>query len=280
MIVDLHCHTTASDGALNPTELITRAVDRGVDILAIADHDTVKGIAEAQVSVANFCSNSQAIKLVSGIEISSRWEQKIDVHIVGLGFDPKNVQLLERLSRQEQTRLLRAEKIITKLDKLGFEGAKSWLVEQGITTPGRPHFAKFLIHIGAVKNEATAFKKYLAMGKPAYVATNWCSVEEAIAWISDAGGVAVLAHPGKYKMTHAKLRRLGDCFAQAGGHAIEVVSGMSQRDEVNRLAKLANDLALKASVGSDFHRPGQAWQELGKTSPLPSICNALWENGF
>ena len=134
---------------------------------------------------------------------------------------------------------------------------------------------------GAVKDESSAFKKYLVMGKPAYVSTNWCSVEESIQWIADAGGVSVLAHPGKYKMTHTKLRRLASCFALAGGNSLEVVSGLRHRDEVNRLAKLAEDLGLKASMGSDFHRPGETWQELGKMSVLPQSCETLWDHaGF
>ncbi|MBV1880727.1 MAG: PHP domain-containing protein [Pseudomonadales bacterium] len=281
MIVDLHCHTTASDGALAPAELVSRAVEKGVGLLAITDHDTVKGFEEAQLSALKHCSDEHPIKLISGIEISTRWDNKVDIHVVGLGFDPKDARLLERLETQEHTRRERAEEIVQRLSKLGYSGADDWLDEQGVVTPGRPHFAKFLVQKGAVKDVASAFKKYLAMGKPAYVATNWCSVEDSIQWIADAGGVSVLAHPGKYKMTHTKLRRLASCFASAGGDALEVVSGLRHRDEVNRLAKLTEDLDLKASVGSDFHRPGEAWQELGKMSVLPKTCHTLWDHaGF
>ena len=270
--VDLHCHTTASDGALSPTELVDRAAAAGVNLLAITDHDTVKGVAEAQL-----CAKKYDITIIPGIELSCRWANKQDVHMVGLGVDPLNPKFIERLATQELTRQERGRKIVEKLNRLGFEGADEWLAQRGIITPGRPHFAKFLIEKGAVSKDSEAFKKYLAIGKPAYVPTEWCSIETGVKWIAEAGGVAVIAHPGKYKMTHTKLRRLVECFASVGGHAIEVISGSTNRDVVNRIAALAMDYGLKASVGSDFHRPGEVWQELGKTGTLPSTCDAIWD---
>lgn len=268
---DLHAHTTCSDGALSPPELVRLAADIGLKNLAITDHDTVAG-----VELAKECAVGAGITVISGVEISATWA-KMEIHVVGLGVDETNPDLLERLQSQSERRFERAERICGRLGKVGYRGLYPKVLQktQG-KPPGRPDIAQVLLDEGHCRTMNEAFRKYLAMGKQAFVSTDWPTIEEAVAWINDAGGVAVLAHPSRYKLTRTKLSRLIACFHAAGGRGIEVVTTGQDPTKTAQLAKFAEDFGLLASTGSDFHSPAMPWVQLGKQPPLPKTCNPVW----
>lgn len=268
-IYDLHCHSTASDGVFSPTEIVQRAAEKGVNVLALCDHDTVAGIEEARI-----VAKESGIELVSGVEISTLWENR-GIHIVGLGFDEMHPKITALLNQQAELRQQRAVEIGEKLEKIGienaFEGAKK--LANGEVT--RAHYARYLMQIGKVSNEAQAFKKYLSQGKPAYVKAEWVDIPTAIETIHQAGGISVLAHPLRYTMTNRKIRQLIADFTQWGGKAIEVAGCGQTPDQRQLLARWANEFSLLASVGSDFHFPC-AWIELGKSLHLPNNIRPVW----
>lgn len=270
MNVDLHTHSTASDGELKPAELLREADAAGVELLAITDHDTLDGYSQAASATHN-------CKLIPGIELSTTW-RKIGIHVVGLNPDPHDSQLLAGIRLQKQARLERGARIAARLTKAGFgdtlDGAKEIA---GDAILGRPHFAQYLVQSGQIKDMRTAFKKYLGQGKVGDVRENWASLEEVIDWISNAGGLAIVAHPAKYKLTHLKLEELAREFAELGGHGIEVVSGRQIGSLTDRLARLATRHGLLASVGSDFHQAGKHWAGLGEVATLPATCTPVWE---
>ncbi|MDG2953518.1 PHP domain-containing protein [Bisgaard Taxon 10/6] len=268
-IYDLHTHSTASDGTLTPTELVQRAAEQQVSVLALTDHDSVSGLTEAGIA-----AESAGIQLINGVEVSTEWENR-GIHIVGLGFDKTHQNLTALLQQQAQVRHQRALEIGLKLEKVGipnaFDGAKK-LADGEVT---RAHFARYLVQIGEVKNEAQAFKKYLTQGKPCFVKSGWATIPLAIETIHQAGGLAVLAHPLRYTMTNRWLRRLIDEFKQWGGDGIEV-SGCGQTpDQRHLVARWANEFGLLGSVGSDFHFPC-GWIEIGKSLFLPENVTPIW----
>ena len=218
--VDLHSHTNCSDGALTPKELIERAVNFQIDVLAITDHDSVKGLDIAKQTILD---QNIPLTLINGIEISTQW-QGFEIHIVGLNIDPDHAQLQSLISAQQQRREDRATSMGEKLEKCGFEDvysdAKAMAGEGSIT---RAHFAKVLLQRSVVSKMQSAFDKYIGKGKRAYVKPNWCSIEEAVATIHAAGGVAVMAHPIRYDLTAKWLRRLIVDFKDAQGDGLEVV---------------------------------------------------------
>lgn len=272
MIFDLHCHTHFSDGLLSPEAVIARAKERGVEVLAITDHDTI-----AALEIAQKAAFDAGITLITGIEFSSQWG-KGGVHIVGLGVNVNSPELIAAVESQEEARQARALAIGERLSKAGFPGALQGAREiAGNAALGRPHFAQYLVTIGAVKNINAAFKKYLGAGKPADVKYQWPSMEQVIAWIHSAGGVAVLAHPIKYEMTRTRMCALIDSFVSAGGDAIEVISGLQPAAVTEDLIRIANERSLHASCGSDFHFPDQPWQELGSFGRLPAHAKPVWE---
>ncbi len=272
MIFDLHCHTHFSDGLLSPEALIARAKDRGVAVLAITDHDTI-----AALGIAQKAALDAGITLISGIEFSSQWGRG-GVHIVGLGVDVNSHALIAAVEFQELARKARALAIGDRLSKAGFPGALAGAQEiAGDATLGRPHFAQYLVAVGAVKNINAAFKKYLGAGKPADVKYQWPLMDQVIDWIHAAGGVAVLAHPAKYELTRTKMCALIDSFAAAGGDALEVISGLQPAALTEDLLRIANARSLYASCGSDFHFPDQPWQELGSFGRLPAQAKPIWE---
>ncbi|MEC9375611.1 MAG: PHP domain-containing protein [Pseudomonadota bacterium] len=271
MRVDLHTHTNASDGNLLPGELIFQAEQAGVEMLAITDHDSVAAYSQLETK------KNISVQLIKGIEISSRWK-KMGVHIVGLNVDINNAGLKAAIKKQQKIRTTRAKLIADKLQSQGFENVLEGTYKiAGDAAIGRLHFAHYLIAIGAVKNYNAAFKKYLGDNKLGEAKNEWETMSQAIQWIDGSGGKAVLAHPAKYKLTHAKMEQLIADFAAAGGHAIEVVSGLQTQEISQRLAKLAEQYHLLASSGSDFHRPGQSWAALGAQSELPKTCRPVWE---
>lgn len=271
MNVDLHCHTNLSDGSLSPHELVQLAVERQIDILSITDHDNIDCYTEINAS-------NERLTIISGIEFSTTW-RNIGIHIVGLNMDLTNTQLLRGIEFQTVAREKRAGLIDKKLHDLGFkdclEGAKRFSSGRQV---GRPHFAKHLVEIGAVSNMQQAFKRYLGAGKAGDIKQQWASLGEVIAWIRDAGGIAVLAHPTKYKMTRTKLCLLLEDFVELGGEAMEVISGTQTISETQSMARLCKQYNLLASRGSDFHALGQPWASLGMASELPADCIPVWSS--
>lgn len=271
MIVDLHTHTCASDGELSTDALIQRAEQAGVEMLAITDHDTVAGYANI---------GQQTLKsgrLIPGIEFSSQWK-KTGIHIVGLNIALDSESIIEGVHYQSQARRKRAMRIAEKLEKLGIENVwKNVEAIAGDSVIGRPHFARFLVDSGTCNSINQAFSTYLGAGKTGDVKQFWAPYEKIIEWIRGAGGLAVLAHPEKYKLTRTKLSLLLDDFQEAGGEAMEVISGKQSKDVTEKLSRLCSQKNLLGSLGSDFHRPDQPWSELGRIPALPGECKAVWE---
>jgi predicted metal-dependent phosphoesterase TrpH len=271
-IYDLHCHSTASDGALSPTELVRRAHQQGVTALALTDHDTTAGLDEAQHT-----AQAEGLRFIPGIELSCQWQGKC-LHIVGLGIDPAYGPLAEATHNLRNVRLFRAEQIAQKLEKKRIHGAleavKKMAGESMIT---RTHFADFLLSQGHVTSQQEAFDRYLAKGKAAYVATHWAEMSLAIDWIVKSGGVAVLAHPLRYQLTASWLRRLLNAFKDAGGQAVEVVTGRYNPEEIKNMADHAGRFGLAGSTGSDFHSPDNQSVELGRLAPLPPAIRPVWD---
>ncbi|KPQ30247.1 MAG: putative metal-dependent phosphoesterases (PHP family) [Marinobacter excellens HL-55] len=271
--IDLHCHTTASDGALDPEQLVARAAERGVSHLAITDHDTIDGLARARAASAVL-----GLELINGVELSCVWRSHT-IHVVGLDFDHANGDFLEALARQNDNRWQRARLIADKLHKLKVDNLLERATAMaGGDVPGRPHFAQVLVEAEVVPKVAHAFKRLLGAGKPGDVKACWPELDEVVQWINAAGGIAVLAHPRKYRMTATRLRDLTADFRRAGGRAIEVsVSGQSSGD-LGFVAELARREQLLASQGSDFHFPGAPWCELGKIVKMPEGLEPVWHH--
>ncbi len=272
MQIDLHTHSTASDGRLAPQELIKRASEAGVEVLALTDHDGVDGLIEARKA-----AQAADMQFVNGIELSVSWNKRT-IHIVGLNFQPDYEPLQRGIAGLQDFRERRAREMAQKLDKAGipgaYEGAQSFSDGNML---GRMHFANFLVANGYAKNIRHVFKHYLVANKPGHVSGDWATMEEAVSWVTGAGGIAVIAHPARYKLTRTKLRKLIKDFMQAGGQAIEVVSGSHDVNEVKTMAAHAADFDLYASAGSDFHDPDFPWIKLGKLPPLPRQCKPVWD---
>lgn len=271
-LYDLHAHSTASDGALSPTELVTRAVQNGVTTFALTDHDTVAGLSEAKITAERL-----QIHFINGIELSVQWEKQC-VHIVGLNIDPQHDALQNIIRASEIMRLERAEKIALKLEKKGIYGALTAIqnvVGDGMIT--RTHFADFLVSHFHVNTPQEAFDRYLADGKAAYVSTTWTPLDTAVQAIRAAGGIPVVAHPMRYKLTATRMKKLLGAFKNAGGLGMEIVTGRYNPDEMRILGNYANQFELVGSVGSDFHSSTNPWIELGRLAPLPALVKPIWE---
>lgn len=271
MKFDLHSHTYYSDGLLSPADLLARAVERKVDVLAITDHDTVRGLSEARQLSADL-----PIALIDGVEISTRWED-FEIHVVGLGINPTDAQLLERLDSQQQRRLERAREMARRLTKHNVPDCYDTVLAmagQGSVT--RTHFARHLLNIGKASSLAGVFKHYLVRGKAGYVPNNWVAMAEAVQWIKDAGGVAALAHPLKYNLSGKWLTRLVREFAGAGGQAVEVASAQLTPVQKRQVWLLCQQFGLVASQGSDFHQPTD-WNDLGRGLYLTDDIHTVWQ---
>jgi predicted metal-dependent phosphoesterase TrpH len=268
---DLHSHSTASDGTLSPTELVRRAAAQGVDVLALTDHDVTTGLAEAEQAAA-----ATGLSLVAGVEISVSWTHQL-LHIVGLGIDPLNDDLQRGLSGLRNFRIWRAEEMGRRLERKGVEGAYAGAraLAKGPSI-GRTHFARFLVAQGKVKGMQDAFDKYLKRGKPGYVPGQWAALDEAVGWIRAAGGQAVIAHPARYTLSAGRFRDLLSEFKEMGGAGLEVISGSHPHGATEALANHARRYELLASVGSDYHGPGQSYNELGRLPDLPAGCVPVW----
>jgi len=262
--IDLHCHSHCSDGTLSPTELLQRAAGRDVRLLALTDHDTVSGLDEAAVA-----ARLSDIELVNGVELSVAWNG-VPLHLVGLGFDPDGAALQRGLARLIDLRGERAEKIARSLARAGIEGALEGARAYAHgPVIGRNHFARFLLRRLGLASLGDVFRRYLVGSRPGHVHVEWPQLEEAIGWLHAAGGVAVLAHPARYRLTATKMRRLLDAATAAGLDGLEVAGARSTPAEVELLAGVARRHGLAASAGSDFHSHEQRWIDLGRVAPWP-----------
>lgn len=272
LVYDLHTHTTASDGELSPKALVIKAKANGVDVLAITDHDTTEGIAEAKIEACK-----QNIRLLPGIELSVSWMHK-NFHIIGLGIDPDNEKLKASLTETEILRQQRAIEIGNKLEKIGVIKAYNKARKlAGVSTLTRSHFARVLINQGFADDSREVFKKYLVHNKPGFVKTNWVEMASGIKLIKDAGGEAILAHPMRYNITASWLRRFLAAFKQAGGIGIEVVTGSSNADEITTTAAYARRFELSGSAGSDYHGFDNTWVRLGQLATMPESVTPVWD---
>lgn len=274
---DLHCHSNVSDGLLSPTEIVARAAERGVKYLALTDHDDVNGLSEAAAEAARL-----GISFINGVEISVSWRSHT-LHIVGLRIDPHYPPLAEGLHNIRSGRRHRAELMAESLARCGIggvlEGAYRYTANPDMI--GRTHFARYLVEAGHCKDVASVFKRYLVKGKPGYVSHQWADLQDAINWIRGAGGIAVLAHPGRYTagrkaMGKSTLRELLQEFTEMGGQAIEVVTGSHTPPQYAEFARYATEFNLLCSCGSDFHGPGESYRDMGRLPDLPMECNPVW----
>ena len=270
---DLHCHSTVSDGLLAPAELMRRAKDNGVELLALTDHDELGGLAEARTT-----ADEIGLRFVDGVEISISWGDDQTVHIVALGIDRANPELIEGLHQVRSGRDARAGRMAAELDKVGIHGAYEGALRH-VGNPAlvsRSHFARYIVEQGHAKDVKSVFDHWLAKGKPGYVGHAWATLEDALRWIEGAGGIAVIAHPGRYRLSKAELRALFVAFKDQGGRGIEVLSGSNKDDEVREFSRIAREFGFLASRGSDFHGPGESWIDLGKLPDLPEDLTPVW----
>lgn len=272
MLIDFHTHTTASDGALDPCALLARAQALSITALAITDHDTIAGFEAVRQSPPT------DLRLIAGIEISCVWGG-VTIHVVGLGFDPDASAIQALLARLDDARRQRAVKIAERLASRnmpgGLDGARAIA---GAAQIGRPHFAQWMVQAGHVVDTGTAFSRYLGQGKVGDIKAFWPALREAVEGITDSGGVAVLAHPLKYRMTRMKLQALCRDFASAGGLGLEILNGRQTSDETARLKRLAQEFQFAVSVGSDFHRDWQYGADLGVDSRVVGTMPTVWES--
>ncbi|MBX9904758.1 MAG: PHP domain-containing protein [Burkholderiales bacterium] len=275
MKVDLHSHSTCSDGLLSPAELVERAVLRGVDMLALTDHDELAGLAPARVAAGQW-----GLRLIDGVEISVQWEE-ITLHIVGLNVDPGHVPLLDGLAAIRGGRGQRAQRMADSLAAAGItgslEGARRYAKNPELLS--RSHFARYLVEAGHARDTNAVFRSYLTPGKPGYVPHQWAALRDALGWITGSGGLAVLAHPGRYPLNQQQSERLLGEFVELGGAAVEVVTGSHTPDEFVTWARYAKRFGLRASAGSDFHGPGEGYRDVGNVPVLPAGCDPVW-SGF
>jgi predicted metal-dependent phosphoesterase TrpH len=269
---DLHCHSTHSDGLLTPTAVVARAAARGVDVLALTDHDELSGLTEARVA-----AREAGITFVRGVELSVSWDGTT-IHVLGLNIDPDNATLAEGLATIRTGRSERARRIGEALADAGIEGAYAGAMRY-VTSErliSRTHFARFLVEAGHVREMKDVFKRYLGRGKPGYVPHQWATLTEAVSWIRAAGGQATLAHPGRYPLSATRMRDLLATFRDEGGAAVEVLSPSHTSAQCAEYAAHARVFNLRGSCGSDFHGPGESWLDLGDLPELPAGVVPVW----
>ena len=274
--VDLHCHSTISDGLFSPEDVAARAQANGVTVWALTYHDEVSGVAAARRA-----ATALGMRHIGGVEISTTWAGHT-LHIVGLNIDETNPALLQGLFDTRNGRQRRAEQIAAGLAQVGipgaYEGALHYVGNPDLIS--RTHFARYLVEAKVCKTTHDVFQHYLVEGKPGFVAHKWATLSDAITWIVGAGGIAVIAHPGRYDLTQLEMAVFLDEFKQFGGRGIEVVTGSHTPDQYNEYAKVAQQYGLMASRGSDFHAPGESMIELGALPPLPAHLTPVWHDWF
>jgi len=271
---DLHCHSTASDGLLAPAEVVRRAAGNGVDVLALTDHDELRGLAEARVEAATL-----GLRFIDGVEVSITWGGNT-IHVVGLNIDPGNQQLQQGLHAIRQGRAERAKKMAQDLARVGIpgslEGAYAYVENPNLI--GRTHFARFLAEKRYVSDVKSAFQHYLVSGKPGYVPHQWATLEEALTYIRAGGGIPVVAHPGRYKLRRTEMRKFLGEFKEGGGAGIEVITSSHTPEQFLEYAILAKEFGFLASRGSDFHGPGESRVDLGKLPNLAADLKPVWHD--
>lgn len=269
--IDLHLHSQASDGRLGPAELVRHAQRCGVRRLALTDHDTTAGLAEAAAAAQEL-----GMAFAPGIEISADWRGRT-VHVLGLGIDPAADGLQGGVQRLAVERERRAGEIARRLDAAGAPGSEALEhIRASAPMVTRTHFARRLTELGAARSLAEAFDRYLGRGRPAAVRANWPALAEALAWVCAAGGIAVLAHPMRYTLSAGARRELAGEFRDGGGRAIEVVCGGGSAVHLQQATSLAQRYGLYGSVGSDFHDPAVPWNPPGRLAKLPASVQAVW----
>jgi predicted metal-dependent phosphoesterase TrpH len=258
---------------MRPSEVVERAAQRGVRALALTDHDEVSGLAEAKGA-----AEKAGIELIDGVEISVTWHGHT-LHVVGLHVDPANDVIVSGLIENRAGRNDRAGRIAAELERVGIpdalEGARAYVTNPELVS--RTHFARYLVETGWARTTQGVFDRYLGVGKPGYVPHAWASLEQATEWITAAGGLAVLAHPGRYKLTESERDDLLGLFKDLGGTALEVVTGSHTPDQYGYWARRASEYGFLASVGSDFHGLPDSYRDLGDLPPLPTGCKPVWQ---
>lgn len=272
MKFDLHSHSTCSDGLLDPLALVERAVQRGVDVLALTDHDEIRGLPAAHEAAGH-----RGLRLVNGVEISVLWEG-VTLHVVGLAIDPEDPDMVSGLQGIREGRARRAQQMAESLEEAGIqgslEGAKRYAKNPDLLS--RSHFARYLVEAGHARDTNAVFRHYLKPGKPGYVPHQWAAMAQAVDWITGSGGLAVLAHPGRYDLDAPQCERLLAEFVDRGGAGVEVVTGSHAPNEYVTWAQYARRFGLLASVGSDFHGPQEGYRDLGDIPALPAGCDPVW----
>jgi len=273
MNIDLHCHSNVSDGALAPTEVARRAARAGVTVWSLTDHDQVEGLAEARAAAL-----AAGMQFVDGVEISVTWRGST-VHVLGLRIDPQDATLAAGLAAVRGGRIERARAMARELSAAGIEGTFEGALEraQNPAMVSRTHFARFLVDIEAVADMRDAFRRFLVPGKPGYVPHQWADLDDAVRWIRAASGHAVLAHPGRYGLSAGAMDALLGEFRQAGGEAIEVVTGSHSPEQYRHFGALAVQNKFAASRGSDFHGPEEG-AEFGSLPPLDPALRPVWRD--
>lgn len=270
---DLHCHSTVSDGTLSPEDLAARASANGVQLWALTDHDEVGGQHRACAA-----AHAHGMHYLTGAEISVTFANQT-VHIVGLGFDADNAALVQGLSDTRNGRERRARDMAADLERVGisgtFEGALKYVGNPDLIS--RTHFARYMVEVGICPDPHEVFKKYLTEGKPGFVEHRWAKLADAVRWITEAGGIAVIAHPGRYNFTPNEEFALFTEFKNHGGQGVEVVTGSHTVPEYQQYADMALEFDLLASRGSDFHSPGESHTDLGALPDLPGRVKPVWE---
>ena len=276
LTADLHCHSLISDGTLTPEELAARARANGVELWALTDHDEIAGQQRAAAA-----AQAQGLAYLTGVEISVTFANET-VHIVGLGFDPENAALDAGLAEVRGGRGPRAREMARQLELAGipgaYEGALRYVANPDLMS--RTHFARYLCEIGVCTTTSDVFRRFLTEGKPGYVPHRWATLGEAMGWIQGAGGIAVIAHPGRYRFSDTAQGALFDEFRQLGGTAIEVVTGSHTPDQYGTYAEVARRYGFLASRGTDFHAPGESRVEFAELPPLPSGVTPIWHDWF
>lgn len=276
MNVDLHCHSNVSDGVLAPAAVAQYAFQSGVNVWALTDHDEVRGLDRAREA-----AHGLGMRFVPGVEISITWAGHT-VHIVGLQIDPLHGALVDGLAATRSGRDARGREISEQLARAGisdaYEGALKFVDNPDLIS--RTHFARYLVECGACANIPEVFRKYLVEGKPGFVPHRWASLTQAVSWIRGAGGIAVIAHPGRYKLGLVGEGALFDEFKQLGGAAIEVVTGSHTADQYQVYAEHARRYGFLASRGTDFHAPGESRVDFAALPSLPGGCKPVWHDWF
>ena len=269
----MHCHSVVSDGTCTPAWLAARAHSRGVDLWALTDHDEVGGVSEAAEAARKL-----GLAFLSGVEISVTWREK-NIHVVGLGVDEHDEQLRAGLQRTRGGRLQRAQAMAAQLEALGIanvlDGALQFVSNPELVS--RAHFARYLVQVGVCRSTSEVFAHYLKEGKPGFVPHQWASLPDALQWIHQSGGMAVVAHPARYNLTPTQEQAFFDDFVALSGQAVEVVTTAHTPTEVAHYATLAQQRGLYASCGSDFHDPRENRIDLGALPTLPDGLRPVWE---